>query len=125
MTKRAFGELELAVLRALKSGDKMSVGEVHKALGGADKYTTIMTVMNRLFEKGGLAREREGLRYRYWRTNQADKTPTFIDQIKKKVFGLKTTALVSYLLESADDISDEDLVEMHKMLEQAKERRKK
>ena len=51
MTKRAFGELELAILQILKAGGRMSVKEVHQALGGHDKYTTIMTVMSRLAEK--------------------------------------------------------------------------
>lgn len=120
--KRAFGELELAVLRVLKNGQKMTVAEVHKALGSHDKYTTIMTVMNRLHEKGQLSRERVGQPYYYWLISQMDKAPSFISQLKNRVFGLKTTALMSYLLESADDLSENDLLELQEMIEKARKK---
>ena len=60
MTKRSFGELELAILRVLKSGERMTVKQVHTLLGEQNKYNTIMTVMLRLAEKKTLARERVG-----------------------------------------------------------------
>lgn len=125
MTKRAFGELELAILQILKSGSRMTVKEVHSLLGGFDKYTTIMTVMNRLAEKKQLARERMGLQYEYWILSSQAKVPSFIEQFKKKIFGIKTSAMVSYLIESADDITTEDLIEMEKMIEKAKSERNK
>lgn len=125
MTKRAFGTLELEILQILKTGDRMSVKEVHQRLGGKDKYTTIMTVMARLAEKGELSRERVGLHYEYWMQTSPTKTRSFVEQFKQKILGFKTTAIVSYLIESAADISDEDLLEMEKMIEKAKEKRKK
>ncbi len=66
MTKRAFGELESQILYILKSGERQTVKDVHKALGGDDNYNTVMTVMSRLAEKKQLARERIGLQYEYW-----------------------------------------------------------
>ncbi len=124
MTKRAFGELEQAILQILRTGERKSVRDVQILLGGQDKYTTVMTVMNRLAEKKQLARERMGLHYEYWILSSPTKTRSFLEQIKQKMFGFKTTAMVSYLIESADDITDEDLVEMEKIIEQAKEQRK-
>ncbi len=124
MAKRVFGELELSILRILKSGKKMTVKEIHKILGNNDKYNTVMTVMFRLTEKKFLARERIGLQYQYWLLSQPDKIPSFLQQVKKKVFGFKTSELISYLIDSAEDISDEDIVEMEKMVEKFKQKRK-
>ncbi len=124
MSKRVFGELELAILKVLSSGKRMTVKEVHQLLGGHDKYTTIMTVMSRLAEKKQLAREKMGLQYEYWIIPSNAKIPSFIEQFKQKIFGIKTVAMVSHLIESADDISDHDLQEIEKLIEQAKEKRK-
>ena len=123
MTKRKFGELESQILYILKSGERQTVKDVHKALGGDDNYNTVMTVMSRLAEKKQLARERIGLQYEYWLLTPLE-TFSFLDKIKQKFTGLKTTALVSHLIESAEDLSDEDLVEMEKMLQKMKDSRK-
>ncbi|MCX6990752.1 MAG: BlaI/MecI/CopY family transcriptional regulator [Chlamydiae bacterium] len=125
MSKRAFGELELAILQILKSGERKSVSDVHKALGGEDKYTSILTVLNRLVLKKQLHSEREGMKNSYWIQESKTQIPSFLDQFKKKIFGVKTTSLVSYLINSAEDLSDEDLNEMQTMIETAKAQRKK
>lgn len=124
MTKRAFGELELAVLNILKSGKRMTVKDVHSQVGKKDKYTTIMTVMVRLTEKNVLARERVGTHYEYWLPTFKGHVASFIQQIKKKLFGLNTTEMVSYLIESAEEISDEEFEAMEKMLQEAKKNKK-
>jgi len=124
MPKRAFGDLELQILHILKTGGRMTVKDVHRALGGADNYNTIMTVMNRLAEKKQLTRQRMGLQYEYWIRPQAH-TPSLFEKFKQKLFGVKTSAMVSYLIESADDLTDEDVVEMEKTLQRAKAGRKK
>lgn len=123
MTKRAFGELESQILYILKSGERQTVKDVHKALGGNDNYNTVMTVMSRLAEKKHLARERIGLQYEYWLLKPS-KSFSFLDKIKQKFSGVKTTALVSHLIESAEDLTDEDLVEMEQVLQKIKDSRK-
>jgi len=124
MAKRAFGDLELQVLTILKSGERMTVKEVHRALGGNDNYNTIMTVMNRLTEKKQLAREKAGLQYEYWIVAQASNASLF-EKFKQKIFGIKTAAMVSYLIESAEDLTDEDMIKMEKALEKVKARKNK
>lgn len=125
MTKRGFGELELAILRILKSGERMTVKQVHKILGEEDNnYNTIMTVMLRLSEKKILSRERVGVHYEYWLLPSEDKVPSFLEKLKHKVFGIKTTELISYLIESTDEMSDEEFFEMEKLIEKAKADRK-
>lgn len=126
MLKRNFGELELEILQAFKSGKRMTVKEIFRILGeDKNKYNTIMTVMLRLSQKGKLMRERIGLQYEYWLADPTIKVPSFLEQIKKKFFGVKTSQMVSYLIESADDISAEDLEEMKKMIEKIKTNQQK
>lgn len=125
MTKRSFGELELAILRVLKSGERMTVKQVHTLLGEQNKYNTIMTVMLRLAEKKTLARERVGQHYEYWLLPSKSKVPVFIEHLKKKIFGVRTIEMMSYLIEASDDISDADLIEMEKLINHAKIKRER
>lgn len=116
MTKRAFGELESQILYILQNGKRMTVKEVHRELGGEDNYNTVMTVMSRLAEKKELKREKMGLQYEYWMA----KSGSFLDKLKNKFLGVKTSVLVSHLLETADDLSEEDLQEMETILKKIK-----
>ncbi len=122
MTKRAFGELESQILYILRSGERKTVKDVHQALGGENSYNTTMTVMTRLAEKKQLAREKIGLQYEYWILTSS--SPSLLDKLKQKFFGVKTTTLVSYLIESADDLSDDDLAEMEKLIQKTRNAKK-
>ncbi len=121
MSKRSFGELESEVLNAFKPGKRMTVKAIHHILGEEEnKYNTIMTVMVRLNQKKILHRERIGLQYEYWLSDPTTKVSSFLDQLKKKFFGVKTTQMISYLIESVDDISEEDLEEMENIIKNKK-----
>lgn len=124
MTRRSFGELELAVLRILKNGSHMTVNDMIQALGNKDKYTTIMTVMARLAEKKILTRKKIGASYVYWLVKSPKgKISSMIDQFKKQLLGIKTTELISHLIESAEDISETDIDELENLIENAKLKR--
>lgn len=64
--RRAPGALESDVLAALWSQDApMTPGEVREYLGGTLAYTTVMTTLSRLFDKGIVVRESAGRAYAY------------------------------------------------------------
>lgn len=123
MAKRQFGELELTILRLFKEGERLSVKQVHKMLGGIDNYNTIMTVMYRLSQKRILERERSGAYYEYWLASSEKKQLSFFDQIKQRLFGVGMKDLISYLVESRSDISNEDLIEIEELIKNAKTKR--
>lgn len=123
MAKRAFGELETQILYILKSGQRKAVKEVHQLLGGNDNYNTVMTVMSRLAEKKELAREKVGLHYEYWILSSGN-TVSLFNKIKQKLLGVKPAALMSYLIESSEDLTDEDLAEMERIVQEARESKK-
>ena len=122
--KRGFGELELTILKILSSGDRKTVKDVHHLIGEPSKYTTIMTVMNRLVDKKKLAREKMGLQYEYWAIHEAE-VPSFLDKFREKIFGVNPAKLVSCLFDSPESITDEELLEIEKLVQAAKEKRKK
>lgn len=64
----ALGDLEHAVMRALwKSSDALTVREVQARIRRrpALAYTTVLTVLDRLFDKGFVLREKAGRAFRY------------------------------------------------------------
>lgn len=123
MTRRVFGELELAVLKIFKGEKNLTVKDVLIALGGEDKYTTIMTVMNRLVEKKVLHRERKGHHYEYWvNASYTASSPTFLEKVKQKIFGGNAVSMAAYLIESTD-ISDSELEEIEKLIKDVRQSR--
>ena len=68
MPKVRMGELETAVMEVLwDRGGWLTPGEVHEVLARERPlaYTTVMTVLVRLWQKGRLRRERDGRAYAY------------------------------------------------------------
>ena len=64
--RRAMGALEADVMARLWAADRPLVpSEVRDALGGTLAYTTVMTILGRLWEKGLAQRERRGRAYAY------------------------------------------------------------
>ncbi len=124
MQKRAFGELELALLKTVKERGSITVKEALEKLPGESRYTTVMTVMNRLVEKGELSREKKGRQYEYSiASKKATHSFSLLDRLKAKLFGGKSLEMISYLLEDADDISDQHLAEIEKTISEARKSR--
>ena len=123
--KRIFGELELAILALFKTHEQLTVKDVLKLMGEDDKYTTIMTVMSRLVEKKELQRERIGLQYHYSMNQSKKSAPSsLLERLKAKIFGGRSASMISYLLESGDDITEEELSEMEKLIHEVKKAKK-
>jgi predicted transcriptional regulator len=117
MKKRIFGELELSILSILKqSGSGCNVRDVLQALKKEDKYTTVMTVMNRLVTKGELLRERNGQSYCYSIQTQKPRLSLF-EKWRQRIFDGKSAQMISYLLESDHEITDEELNKLEKIIE--------
>jgi predicted transcriptional regulator len=63
---RGFGELEAAIMASLWERGPSTVRATRDALSGRDSaYTTVMTVMDNLYRKGWLRRERQGRAWLY------------------------------------------------------------
>lgn len=119
--KRKFGELELKILNILWEKKQATVLDVQRKLGENCAYTTVMTVLSRLFGKGVVDRVKEGKNYLY--TIKEDKDSSvcgMFEKIRNNVFGGNSFQMVNYLLENSSDIMPEDLEKISQMIENKK-----
>jgi len=64
--RRGYGDLAQAILDLVgQAGAPVTPAQVRDALGRELAYTTVMTVMARLYDRGLLARKRSGRAYAY------------------------------------------------------------
>lgn len=126
MAKLGFGELELSILKIIRELGRVTVRDVYESLGSEGSYTTIMTVMSRMADKGELMREKEGKQYTYWMASQNESSSkNILKRIQDKIFGGKPTAMVSYLLNADSEISDKDLEEIEKLIQKRRSEKKR
>lgn len=65
-SRRPAGALENEVLASLwAASEPMTPAQVQESLGSGLAYTTVMTILTRLHEKGAVTRERSGRAYAY------------------------------------------------------------
>lgn len=125
MRKLSFGELELSILQTIQQLGRATVRDVYISLGGQGSYTTIMTVMSRMVDKGELMREKEGKKYCYW-IESTNQTPSknILKRIQDKIFRGKPTALISYLLKTDKNVSDQELIEIETLIQDLRRKSK-
>lgn len=122
--KRLFGELEWAILQLVKAKGEASVKDIYEALDKSAVYTTVMTVMTRLAEKGDLQRKKVGRSYLYQLPKATKKSALgLVERLKQRLFGGRSAAMISYLIDSSEDLTLEDLEEMKTLIQET--RRKK
>jgi len=119
--KKQFGELEDSILSIFISHDRpYSVKEIQQTLKTDNAYTTIMTVMSRLFEKGILTRIKEGRSFLY----QLKKNKPLIHKLKKKFHFTRPSELFSFFLEETDGVSDEEIKKIESMIKAYRRKQK-
>lgn len=123
MKKRGFGELEVRIAGIIRQRGEVTVRDVFSELGSGS-YTTVMTVMSRMAEKGELSREKQGKLYIYRLSGEASpSTRSFFAKMKEFVFGGNGKEMMSYLLENDPDISEGELMEMETMIREYRRRK--
>lgn len=85
--RRPMGSLETEVLAALWAADRpLSPGDVHQIAGTDLAYTTVMTILTRLWKKGLVDRERAGRAYVYApKVSEADLAATKMHEQLERV----------------------------------------
>jgi predicted transcriptional regulator len=113
---RGFGELEAAIMdRVWSAGRPVLVREVHDALPPGRAYNTVLTVVEILFRKGWLAREKDGRAYRYRATvSRADYAAGLMGQALEA-----STDRAATLRRFAERIDPAEADELRQALEQA------
>ena len=104
------GGTEMEVLRHVWALGRATVREVHDRVrvGRRVAYTTVMTVMKNLADKGYLAYEREGQSYVYSARRRPEEVRgSLLSGILDKVFGGDPASLVQTLV-AGEGITDAD-----------------
>jgi predicted transcriptional regulator len=115
------GDLETDVMKVIWGADWVAVRDVYeKMLQDRDiAYTTVMTVMTRLGEKGLLDRRQEGRTYLYKaRQSQKEVARGLLRRILDRLFDGRRADAVASLLEEADHLEEDELEAIRKTLGQ-------
>ena len=115
MARLPVGELEAAVMDVLwDRGGWLTPGEVQAALAGEHTlaYTTVMTILVRLWNKGRVQRQRDGraFAYRPRRTREEHAA----ERMGELLTGAKDRPLA--LSHFVDDLSPDDRAQLRRML---------
>ena len=126
--KKLLGELEAEIMEEVWSCGETTVREVHAQLSRKRElaYTTVMTVMSRLAEKGVLKkRKSEGAALLYEPTvGREEFTRLAVGNVLKGLLSDLSSPTMSQFVELVGEDSDEKLDELAKLIA-AKRRQKK
>lgn len=114
----AFTERELDVMGVLWDAGEASVAEVRERLADALAYTTVLTVLRTLEEKGYVGHTEAGKAYRYHAlVRRQDAGTSVLRRITRKLFKDSPELLLTQLV-SDRALSDDELRRMRQLLEE-------
>lgn len=117
------GGLEAAVMAVLWDRPEATVHEVLGAIAW-DKplaYTTVMTVLNRLVDKGFARREFQGRAARYWPTvERSAARRSALQRVVDRFYGGLRGEAVAELLAGSGELSDDELAALEQLVRKAK-----
>lgn len=115
------GPLELEVLGIINGRGALSVSDIQVLLAkkGHDlAYTTVMTVLVRLYRKNLVTREKQGRQYLYSVSQKKGSSPMkILEKVKKSLFGREKLKPILNLLEAEDGLTREELEELKRVVE--------
>jgi predicted transcriptional regulator len=119
MEDLVLGDRELDVMAALWGLGSGTVTEVRDALPDALAYTTVLTILRNLEEKGYLRRESEGRAHRYFpNVGRAAAQRSFVGRVVDRLFGGRAADLVAHLVED-EALTPKELQRLQQLLEGA------
>jgi predicted transcriptional regulator len=113
------GETEMEVLHHVWNAGEASVSDIRERILKDRKvaYTTIMTVMKNLADKGYLKYRKDGISYIYSAAiDPSNVQYNLVDRLVKKVFHGSPKDLVQALVKN-EKLSDEDREEIKKLIQ--------
>lgn len=117
MPEVVFTERELDVMAVLWEHGPSTVAEVQERLADPLAYTTVLTVLRTLEEKGRVGHEEEGRAYRYHPLVEKDTAQdSALERLTRKLFSGSTELLLTHLV-AERDLSDDELRRLHRLLE--------
>jgi BlaI family transcriptional regulator, penicillinase repressor len=114
----AFTERELDVMDVLWERGASTVAEVQESLSDELAYTTVLTILRTLEEKGHLAHEEEGRAYRYYPlVERTEAGASAVRRLLRKLFRGSPELLLTQLV-TERGLTTEQLERMRELLDE-------
>ncbi len=113
------GDLEADVMRALWELGEANVRGVQDALEPERSlaYTTVMTVLSRLAEKGLLDRRKEGRAYVYSpASSQEQVAGSLLRSLIDRLYAGQAGQAIAHLLDAEEEVSEEELERLERLI---------
>lgn len=112
-----FTDRELDIMSVLWDHGPSTVAEVQKALGDPLAYTTVLTLLRLLEEKGHVAHVEEGRAHRFRPLVERDEASTSaLRRMKERLFSGSAEMLLTHLV-GDDELSVDELERLKDLLE--------
>ncbi len=121
------GDLEAAIMNVVWQRGETTVEHVRAALAPErdPAYTTVMTVMSRLAAKGVLEREKQGRAYVYRATaEQSEIAGSMLSTLVERFYSGSPGRAIAHLIETEEEVSEEDLARLEELIRARRRRRK-
>ena len=125
-TPLELGKRERQVYETVVRLQEAAVAQVRRELADPPSYSAVRATLGFLVEKGWLKFRRDGQKYLYRPAASPEKTKSnAIRRLLTNVFGGSAQdAMVALLDEASEDLTDEQLREISKMIQQARKEKK-
>ena len=120
--KELLTNLEAEIMQLVWEKGKATVRDVYEAMRSTRPiaYTTVMTVLSKLAEKGVVERSQKGRAYVYRpKVSRKEAAQRSVDKLLRKFFDGSPRALVAHLID-VDAISPDELSSLQKLLNDKK-----
>lgn len=128
MVKRipALGHRERQIVEAVYRLGEASVSDVLKQLSNPPTYSTVRAMLGSLVEKGALLQRQDGKRYLYRPAVAVESARlSALKNVLSTFFAGHASSAVAALLDVSDDISDDELSDIRRMIDERRKQNRK
>lgn len=122
---RVLGDLELTIMEVLWDKSPQAVREVQRRVArGKLAYTTIMTTLDRLYKKGLLAREKDGIAFVYRPAiDREEYQRRVVEAAVTPLLEQGPSGVLAAFVDIAADLSEDNLRQLEKLIAARRKRR--
>ena len=112
------GELELAVLRAVRSLGETTTGEIHREVKKTRDvaYTSVTTTLYRLVDKDVVQMRRESEKKVYYSVKDGRAYEKVMSTMMRRMVDTFGAAAISYVLENPGNLTQAEISELRRMI---------